>query len=185
MGRLPKRAVNRQIKLSVVFSFLWSIVMSYTGDLFCAFRLIVSAYFWRIYGPFIWPFMRVWSDAAQTSFNVTICGVQNIVFPSLYSNVKQDSNMKSHWWLVDSGAGRSMSSNVEDFIYLEPWTGGKVQVGSGEVMDVTHRGIIQLYARRPQVSTRVHSGNSWKRSFNSIQVIARSTLLRKTVWPSL
>ena len=90
--------------------------MSYTGDLFCAFRLIVSAYFWRIYGPFIWPFMRVWSDAAQTSFNVTICGVQNIVFPSLYSNVKQDSNMKSHWWLVDSGAGRSMSSNVEDFI---------------------------------------------------------------------
>ena len=94
--------------------------MSYTGDLFCAFRLIVSAYFWRIYGPFIWPFMRVWSDAAQSSFNVTICGVQNIVFPSLYSNVKQDSNMKSHWWLVDSGAGRSMSSNVEDFIlYVE------------------------------------------------------------------
>ena len=127
--------------------------MSYTGDLFCAFRLIVSAYFWRIYGPFIWQFMRVWSDAKQTSFNVTICGVQNIVFPSLYSNVKQDSNMKSHWWLVDSGAGRSMSSNVEDFIYLEPWTGGKVQVGSGEVMDVTHRGIIQLYARRPDGKT--------------------------------
>ena len=121
--------------------------MSYTGDLFCAFRLIVSTYFWRIYGPFIWPFMRVWSDVTQTSYNVTICGVQNIVFPSLYSNVKQDNNMKSHWWLVDSGAGRSMSSNIEDFVYLEPWTGGKVQVGSGEVMNVTHRGIIQLYAR--------------------------------------
>ena len=28
-----------------------------------------------------------------------------------------------------------------------PRAGGKVQVGSGEVMDVTHRGIIQLYAR--------------------------------------
>ena len=40
-----------------------------------------------------------------------------------------------------------MSSNVEDFIYLEPWTGGKVQVGSGDIMDVTHRGVIQLYAR--------------------------------------
>ena len=139
--------MNRQISLLVVFSVLWSTMASYANSLFCAVKFIISLWFWRIYGPFVLPFMRVYSDAARVSFELTICGVQNVVFPSLYGNVKQDRNMKSHWWLVDSGAGRSMSSNVEDFIYLEPWTGGKVQVGSGEIMDVTHRGIIQLYAR--------------------------------------
>ena len=139
--------MNRQISLLVVFSVLWSTMASYANSLFCAVKFIISLWFWRIYGPFILPFMKVYSDAARVSFELTICGVQNVVFPSLYGNVKQDGRMKSHWWLVDSGAGRSMSSNIEDFIYLEPWTGGKVQVGSGEIMDVTHRGIIQLYAR--------------------------------------
>ena len=139
--------MNRQISLLVVFFVLWSAVASCANGLFCAVKLVVSNWFWRIYGPFVLPFMKVYSNAARASFELTICGVQNVVFPSLYGNVKQDGRMKGHWWLVDSGAGRSMSSNIEDFIYLEPWTGGKVQVGSGEVMDVTHRGIIQLYAR--------------------------------------
>ena len=121
--------MNRQISLPVVFFVLWSAIALCANVLFCALKLIVSNWFWRIYGPFVLPFMKVYANAARVSFEVTICGVRNVVFPSLYGNVKQDGRMKGHWWLVDSGAGRSMSSNIEDFIYLEPWTGGKVQVG--------------------------------------------------------
>lgn len=136
--------MNRQLSLPTVvdvFIVLVSLAVCYASELSSALRLIVSCWFWRIYGPFIPCFNT------QSTWTFTSCGVLNIVFPSLYSNVKQEGGMKSYWWLVDSGAGRSMSSNIEDFVYLEPWTGGKVQVGSGEVMDVTHRGIIQLYAR--------------------------------------
>ena len=70
-----------------------------------------------------------------------------IALPAMYETVSKSQGVKRHWWLVDSCCGRTMSPDPDDFVYLEPWTGGEVQVGTGDVRQTTHRGIVVLYAR--------------------------------------
>ena len=38
-----------------------------------------------------------------------------------------------------------MSFDKKDFVYLEPWANGEVQVGNGAVIKATHRGIVVVY----------------------------------------
>ena len=45
-----------------------------------------------------------------------------------------------------------MSYDKADFIQLKPWAGGSVKVGDGNIIEVTHRGVIQLYVRAPNGS---------------------------------
>lgn len=137
------------------------------------FSYVAHLWLWRIYGPVVltlqsclgtvdsrsfiilehasqWDGHRLWDPGG---LDVAMCGAHFIVLPANYSEVQRSNGMKQHWWLIDSGAGKTMSFSKEDFIYIVPWTGGTVQVGNGTVLNVTHRGIVQLYARGPDGST--------------------------------
>lgn len=70
-----------------------------------------------------------------------------IVLPAYYEEDSKLPGIKRHWWLVDSCCGRTMSPNRDDFVYLESYTGGLVQVGTGDVRRSTHRGIVIVYGR--------------------------------------
>ena len=99
---------------------------------------------------------RIWDPGGLVSKVQYSCqrfaGVHFLSLPAHYSKVKHNNGFRSHWWLVDSGAGKSMSYDKADFIQLKPWAGGSVKVGDGNIIEVTHRGVIQLYVRAPNGS---------------------------------
>jgi hypothetical protein len=56
--------------------------------------------------------------------------------------------MKSHWWLVDSCCGITLSPDKRDFLILDQtWKNGTVQVGTGTLSHAKGRGIVVVYAR--------------------------------------
>ena len=101
---------------------------------------------------------RIWDPGGLVSKVQYSCqrfaGVHFLSLPAHYSKVKHNNGFRSHWWLVDSGAGKSMSYDKADFIQLKPWAGGSVKVGDGNIIEVTHRGVIQLYVRAPSPSPK-------------------------------
>ena len=70
-----------------------------------------------------------------------------ISVPAHYAEDTQHGGMKGSWWLVDSCCGKTMTANRSDGVYWTAWTGGQVQVGNGNFLNVTHRGVVIVYAR--------------------------------------
>ena len=43
--------------------------------------------------------------------------------------------------------GNLSTARWSDCVYWTAWTGGQVQVGNGNFLNVTHRGVVIVYAR--------------------------------------
>ena len=81
------------------------------------------------------------NDSKRNSKKKLIC------VPAHYEDDMNQSGVKGNWWLVDSCCGKTMTPNKADGVSWMKWENGQVQVGDGKYLNVTHKGIVIVYAR--------------------------------------